>query len=87
MQEKPIISKMEEFAKETPPYEWYDNEEVPKEYRDFQQNVKTGSDDFWYCLENGYITLGLITDEKLENLSYKDLQRVAEICSEYGVEY
>ncbi len=87
MLEKPIISEMEEFAKKIPPYNWYDNAEVPQNFRDFQQNILTSSVDFWYSLNNGYVNLELITDTKLEDLTKKEIDRVHQIVTEFSIEF
>lgn len=87
MIEKPIIKEMEEFSKKIPPYEWYDNEDVPQEFIDFQEDILTSSDPFWYALNNGHINIQLITDDNLEDLSHKDLMRIEKIVTDFGIEF
>gem|GEM_PF-2679326 len=41
-----------EFEKITPPCNWYENIDVPLKLRNFQEELVTSSDDFWYNLKN-----------------------------------
>ena len=82
MKEKPIIAEMEELSKTIPPEDWYDNPKVPQHIKDFQENIRTSSDDLWYCYNNGYIETDLITDN-----NNHDVERILEIVEKFGMEF
>lgn len=83
---KPIIAELEAYAKKVPVEEWTE-EDTPKNIWEFHDNIKTSSDDFWYCLNNGYIDLELITDTKLQDLTKLDLDVIEQIVDDYGFEF
>lgn len=82
-----IVQKVEEYAKKVPPYEWDDDDNTPEDVLNFHLNIKTSSDDFWYCLENGYIGIELITSTPIQELTKKDLDEIYRIVEEYGIEF
>lgn len=83
---KPVIAELEAYAKIVPVEEWTE-ENTPNNIWEFHDSVKTSSDDFWYCLNNGYINLHLITDTKLKDLSKKDIDIIEQIVNDYGFEF
>lgn len=83
----PIVQKVEEYAKEVPPYEWEDDSNIPEDVLNFHLKVKTSSDDFWYSLENGYIGVELITSTPIQDLTKKDLDEIYRIVEQYGIEF
>lgn len=86
MKEKPIIAEMEEFAKKIPVYEWdRSNKDIPEKFLDFQERIRTSSDNFWYSFQNGYIEVGLITDD--DDLTVADLERIEDIVDTFWFEF
>lgn len=83
---KPIIKELEEYSKKIPIDKWTE-ENTPEHIWEFRDNIKTSSDDFWYCLNNGYIDISLITDKKLQDLTKDEIDTIESIVNEYGFEW
>ena len=82
----PIVAQAEAHAEIIPPDEW-DEDNTPADIWHFHENLVTSSNDFWYCLNNGYIGLELITAMPLGEITVEELLEVQRIVEEYGFKF